>query len=142
MNKLELINIFFFVISSAEELKYRNSLLPPHLRSTYAAQYDNEMAEDELKVSNLSHSDLINNLSSIHNNTPPTPPPIINHENNHCNNKHHNHNNSKNILHTSQLNNISSIDPSTTPKTNKTMHSTPLIRKMHPNITRIIKNLK
>ncbi|KAM7347652.1 mushroom body defect isoform 2-T2 [Cochliomyia hominivorax] len=32
-----------------EELKYRNSLLPPHLRSTYAAQFDHEFPEDELK---------------------------------------------------------------------------------------------
>uniref|UniRef100_A0A0A1XBU1 Myosin-7 n=1 Tax=Zeugodacus cucurbitae TaxID=28588 RepID=A0A0A1XBU1_ZEUCU len=33
----------------AEELQYRNSLLPPHLKSTYAAQYDHGLAEDELK---------------------------------------------------------------------------------------------
>ncbi|KNC26911.1 hypothetical protein FF38_10919 [Lucilia cuprina] len=32
-----------------EELKYRNSLLPPHLRSTYAAQFDHEFTEDDLK---------------------------------------------------------------------------------------------
>ncbi|XP_017477932.1 PREDICTED: major antigen isoform X2 [Rhagoletis zephyria] len=33
----------------AEELQYRNSLLPPHLKSTYAAQYDHGLPEDELK---------------------------------------------------------------------------------------------
>uniref|UniRef100_A0A1A9ZIH1 Uncharacterized protein n=1 Tax=Glossina pallidipes TaxID=7398 RepID=A0A1A9ZIH1_GLOPL len=33
----------------AEELKHRNSMLPPHLRSTYAAQFDHELTEDDFK---------------------------------------------------------------------------------------------
>jgi len=36
---------------SAEELQYRNSLQPPHLKSAYAAQYDLGAQEDDLKVS-------------------------------------------------------------------------------------------
>uniref|UniRef100_A0A1A9W418 Uncharacterized protein n=1 Tax=Glossina brevipalpis TaxID=37001 RepID=A0A1A9W418_9MUSC len=32
-----------------EELKHRNSMLPPHLRTTYAAQYDYEFTEDDFK---------------------------------------------------------------------------------------------
>ncbi|XP_017852647.2 trichohyalin isoform X1 [Drosophila busckii] len=34
---------------TAEELQYRNSLQPPHLKSAYAAQYDLNAQEDELK---------------------------------------------------------------------------------------------
>ncbi|XP_023158388.1 flagellar attachment zone protein 1 isoform X3 [Ceratitis capitata] len=33
----------------AEELQYRNSLVPPHLKSTYAAQYDHCLADDDMK---------------------------------------------------------------------------------------------
>ncbi|KAL9886906.1 mushroom body defect isoform 3-T3 [Glossina fuscipes fuscipes] len=32
-----------------EELKHRNSMLPPHLRSTYAARFDHELTEDDFK---------------------------------------------------------------------------------------------
>ncbi|XP_073830571.1 mushroom body defect isoform X3 [Musca autumnalis] len=51
----------------AEELKYRNSLLPPHLRSTYAAQYDSEIAEDELKDGPHSFDDSMSALLSTTN---------------------------------------------------------------------------
>ncbi|KAI8034186.1 hypothetical protein M5D96_013037 [Drosophila gunungcola] len=36
---------------TAEELIYRNSLQPPHLKSTYAAQYDLGSQDEDLKVS-------------------------------------------------------------------------------------------
>lgn len=66
-------NLFFFLyLFSVEELQHRNSMLPPHLRSTYAAQYDHEVDENDLKVNNLPNtlaSHTINNLSYIpHNN--------------------------------------------------------------------------
>ncbi|XP_075156048.1 mushroom body defect isoform X3 [Haematobia irritans] len=48
----------------AEELKYRNSLLPPHLRSAYAAQYESELAEDELKDGPHSFDDSMSALLS------------------------------------------------------------------------------
>uniref|UniRef100_A0A1I8N206 Uncharacterized protein n=1 Tax=Musca domestica TaxID=7370 RepID=A0A1I8N206_MUSDO len=51
----------------AEELKYRNSLLPPHLRSTYAAQYDSEITEDELKDGPHSFDDSMSALLSTTN---------------------------------------------------------------------------
>ncbi|XP_061392877.1 centromere-associated protein E [Musca vetustissima] len=50
-----------------EELKYRNSLLPPHLRSSYAAQYDSEIAEDELKDGPHSFDDSMSALLSTTN---------------------------------------------------------------------------
>lgn len=156
-------NNFVFICHSfysAEELKYRNSLLPPHLRSTYAAQYDSEITEDELKVS----PDLISNLSNVSHNNFSTPSPpfsslpceLLNDDSGGKSCKHHHHhhhhhhhlvqhsNSSKHILHTSQLSNISSIESSSsTPKTIKTLHSTPLLKKkMHPNISRIINHLK
>ncbi|XP_013118955.2 golgin subfamily B member 1 isoform X1 [Stomoxys calcitrans] len=48
----------------AEELKYRNSLLPPHLRSAYAAQYESEIGEDELKDGPHSFDDSMSALLS------------------------------------------------------------------------------
>lgn len=42
---------FFFAKQRAEELQYRNSLQPPHLKSAYAAQYDLGAQEDDIKVS-------------------------------------------------------------------------------------------
>ncbi|XP_036231926.2 GRIP and coiled-coil domain-containing protein 2 isoform X1 [Bactrocera oleae] len=48
----------------AEELQYRNSLLPPHLKSTYAAQYDHGLAEDELKDGPSSLDDSMSALLS------------------------------------------------------------------------------
>ncbi|TMW47431.1 hypothetical protein DOY81_007488 [Sarcophaga bullata] len=47
-----------------EELKYRNSLLPPHLRSTYAAQFDHEFSEDDLKEGPHSLDDSMSALLS------------------------------------------------------------------------------
>lgn len=41
----------FSAFNSSEELNYRNSLQPPHLKSTYAAQYDLGTQDDDLKVS-------------------------------------------------------------------------------------------
>jgi len=41
----------FFSPCRAEELIYRNSLQPPHLKSTYAAQYDLGSQDEDLKVS-------------------------------------------------------------------------------------------
>ncbi|XP_053948707.1 uncharacterized protein LOC128857138 isoform X1 [Anastrepha ludens] len=48
----------------AEELQYRNSLLPPHLKSTYAAQYDHGLHEDELKEGPHSLDDSMSALLS------------------------------------------------------------------------------
>ncbi|XP_034100399.1 trichohyalin isoform X2 [Drosophila albomicans] len=47
---------------TTEELQYRNSLQPPHLKSTYAAQYDVGVQEDDLKDCQLSLDDSMSAL--------------------------------------------------------------------------------
>ncbi|KAH8308555.1 hypothetical protein KR044_010332, partial [Drosophila immigrans] len=50
---------------TAEELQYRNSLQPPHLKSAYAAQYDVGAQEDDLKECQLNLDDSMSALLSI-----------------------------------------------------------------------------
>ncbi|XP_034490208.1 golgin subfamily A member 4 isoform X3 [Drosophila innubila] len=50
---------------TAEELQYRNSMQPPHLKSAYAAQYDLGTQEDDLKDCQLSLDDSMSTLLCI-----------------------------------------------------------------------------
>lgn len=51
------------------ELKFRNSMVPHHLRSTYIAQYgDQNYSEDDLKVSD--HKSPLGKTFSIHKSNP------------------------------------------------------------------------
>ncbi|KAL7743012.1 hypothetical protein ACLKA6_011372 [Drosophila palustris] len=50
---------------TAEELQYRNSLQPPHLKSAYAAQYDLSTQEDDFKDGQHNLDDSMSTLLSI-----------------------------------------------------------------------------
>lgn len=113
--------------------------MPPHLRSTYAAQFDHEFPEDDLKVSNQFSNNLtkLSNISTI--------------QHHHHHHHHHHANTSTTGTHLPHELVAATITAATAPATpllatktkkqNITTHATtPMKKKINPNLARILNN--
>lgn len=109
--------------------------MPPHLRSTYAAQFDHEFPEDDLKVSNH----ISNNLTKFSNIS------TIQHHHHH----HHHHHATPTASHIPNELIAASITAATAPatpllatktRTTQNITATPMKKKINPNFARILNN--